>query len=43
MPFVLRWIARSIGMFVLSRAVRYARSPQGRRRLDRAFNRLRRR
>lgn len=42
MPFVIRWIVRSAGAFVLSRVARYLRSPQGRAMLRRQADRLRR-
>lgn len=42
MPFVIRWIGRSIGAFVLSRVVKYVRSPQGRATINRNLSRLRR-
>ncbi len=42
MPIVLRWIARSISAFVLSRVVKYVRSPQGRATINRNLGKLRR-
>lgn len=42
MPFVIRWITRTIGAAVLARVVQYTRSPQGRARMRREADRLRR-
>lgn len=42
MPFVIRWIGRSISAFVLSRVVKYVRSPQGRATINRNLSKLRR-
>lgn len=43
MPFVFRWISRSIATVVLARVGRYLRSPQGRAMVSRNLNRMRRR
>ncbi len=42
MPFLIRWIGRSVGALVLGRIARYLRSPQGRATLRRNAERLRR-
>jgi hypothetical protein len=42
MPFVIRWITRTIGAAVVARVVKYAQSPQGRARMRREADRLRR-
>ena len=41
-PFVIRWIGRSSSAFVLSRVVKYVRSPQGRATINRNLSKLRR-
>ncbi len=42
MPFVIRWITRTIGAAVLARVVNYAKSPSGRARIRREADKLRR-
>ena len=42
MPFVLRWIGRSLATVALARVTRYLRSPQGRAAVSRNLGRMRR-
>ena len=42
MPFVIRWITRTIGAAVLARVVKYVQSPAGRARVRREADKLRR-